>query len=220
LGLGEERHRACPNYQLGRLGLVVTQHSDMGGPVDDMKAKNHFERLGLQPSADANAVKLAYLKAARQYHPDVNSAGASAEVLKERSALFALIVEANSTLSDPLRRGVYLAQLNARASTGGSREVATRPSKAAQEAFNKGKIQRKARNYAAALELFTQATTLDPANAEALAWRGFTRYLATPDKAEGLKDIQKAIAMNGSIAEAYYFLGSSSRPRGTRPGRW
>lgn len=188
----------------------------MGGRVEDMKSKNHFERLGLDRTADGTAVKLAYLKAARQYHPDVNSAGASPAALKERSDIFSLIAEAHSTLSDPARRDAYLAQLNAVRSPGGSREVATRNSKAAQEAIHKGKIQRKARNYAAALTLFTEATTLDPANAEALAWRGFTTYLATPRKDEGLKDIHKAIAMNPSIAEAYFFLGFILKAQGDK----
>ena len=63
--------------------------------------KNYFEVLGVERSADADSVKRAFRKLARQYHPDVNPGDASAE------ARFKEISEAYEVLSDPDKRRRY-----------------------------------------------------------------------------------------------------------------
>ena len=63
--------------------------------------KNYFQVLGVEPSADADEVKRAFRKLARQYHPDVNPGDASAE------ARFKEISEAYEVLSDPEKRRRY-----------------------------------------------------------------------------------------------------------------
>ena len=63
--------------------------------------KNYFQVLGVERSADADAVKRAFRKLARQYHPDVNPGDASAE------ARFKEISEAYEVLSDPDKRRRY-----------------------------------------------------------------------------------------------------------------
>ena len=63
--------------------------------------KNYFQVLGVERSADADEVKRAFRKLARQYHPDVNPGDASAE------ARFKEISEAYEVLSDPDKRRRY-----------------------------------------------------------------------------------------------------------------
>ena len=63
--------------------------------------KNYFQVLGVERSADADEVKRAFRKLARQYHPDVNPGDASAE------ARFKEISEAYEVLSDPEKRRRY-----------------------------------------------------------------------------------------------------------------
>ena len=63
--------------------------------------KDYFQVLGVDRSADADAVKRAFRKLARQYHPDVNPGDASAE------ARFKEISEAYEVLSDPEKRRRY-----------------------------------------------------------------------------------------------------------------
>ena len=41
--------------------------------------KDYFQVLGVDRSADADAIKKAFRKLARQYHPDVNPGDANAE---------------------------------------------------------------------------------------------------------------------------------------------
>ena len=66
-----------------------------------MDYKDYYKILGVDRNADADAIKKAFRKLARQYHPDVNKGDKKAE---ER---FKEINEANDVLSDPEKRKVY-----------------------------------------------------------------------------------------------------------------
>ena len=65
-----------------------------------MDKRDYYEVLGVPRDADENAIKSAYRKLARQYHPDVNKATDAGERFK-------VINEAYEVLSDPEKRGVY-----------------------------------------------------------------------------------------------------------------
>lgn len=66
-----------------------------------MEYKDYYKTLGVDRNADGDAIKKAFRKLARQYHPDVNKGDKKAE---ER---FKEINEANDVLSDPEKRKVY-----------------------------------------------------------------------------------------------------------------
>jgi molecular chaperone DnaJ len=59
-----------------------------------------YDMLGVSRDADGDALKKAYRKLARQYHPDVNPDPSSAEKFKELSAAY-------EVLSDPEKRRMY-----------------------------------------------------------------------------------------------------------------
>ncbi|MED5383103.1 MAG: J domain-containing protein [Cyanobacteriota bacterium] len=63
--------------------------------------KDYFQVLGVDRSADAGAIKRAFRKLARQYHPDVNPGDKTAE------AKFKEVSEAYEVLSDPEKRRKY-----------------------------------------------------------------------------------------------------------------
>src|SRR5450759_1680676 len=65
-----------------------------------MDKRDYYEVLGVPRDADENAIKSAYRKLARQYHPDVSKATDAGERFK-------VINEAYEVLSDPEKRGVY-----------------------------------------------------------------------------------------------------------------
>ena len=81
--------------------------------------RDYFKVLGVDRSADADAVKKAFRKLARQYHPDVNPGDKSAE------AKFKEISEAYEVLSDPDKRkryeqfGQYWSQMGGAGAGGG-----------------------------------------------------------------------------------------------------
>ena len=65
-----------------------------------MKYKDYYEILGVSRDADSNAIKSAYRKLARKYHPDVNKT-------KEAEEKFKDINEAYEVLSDKNKRQRY-----------------------------------------------------------------------------------------------------------------
>ncbi len=62
--------------------------------------QDHYEKLGLSPSATAEIIKAAYRKKAAQYHPDKNQAPDAALRFRE-------VQEAYEVLSDTERRKVF-----------------------------------------------------------------------------------------------------------------
>ncbi len=68
----------------------------------DMAAKrDYYEVLGLSKGADAAAIKKAYRKLAKKYHPDMNPGNADAE------KKFKDVTEAYNILSDPEKKKMY-----------------------------------------------------------------------------------------------------------------
>ena len=65
-----------------------------------MSKRDYYEVLGVPRDADETAIKGAYRRLARQYHPDVNKAADAEERFKE-------INEAYEVLSDADRRAAY-----------------------------------------------------------------------------------------------------------------
>lgn len=63
--------------------------------------RDYYEVLGVDRNADDNALKRAYRKLAKQYHPDMNPGDANAE------AKFKEATEAYGVLSDPEKRRQY-----------------------------------------------------------------------------------------------------------------
>src|SRR2546429_8072850 len=66
-----------------------------------MEFKDYYAALGVAPDADEQAIKQAYRKLSRQYHPDVNPGDKQAE---ERTKE---INEAYQALNAPERRSKY-----------------------------------------------------------------------------------------------------------------
>ncbi|PID57545.1 molecular chaperone DnaJ [candidate division KSB3 bacterium] len=66
-----------------------------------MGKRDYYEVLNLQKGASEKAIKAAYRKLARKYHPDVNPGDADSE------ARFKEISEAYQVLSDPKKRSMY-----------------------------------------------------------------------------------------------------------------
>lgn len=71
-----------------------------------MAAKNYYEILGVEKTATADELKLAYRKLAKKYHPDMY-VSASEQEKKDAEAKFKDINHAYEVLSDPQKRAAY-----------------------------------------------------------------------------------------------------------------
>src|SRR6201982_3577402 len=65
------------------------------------QTKDYYAALGVKKAAPADAIRKAFKKLARKYHPDVNPGDKAAE------EKFKTISEANEVLSDPKKRKIY-----------------------------------------------------------------------------------------------------------------
>lgn len=65
-----------------------------------MEFKDYYKILGIEPEADAKAVKTAYRRLARKYHPDVSTEHEAEKRFKE-------VAEAYEVLSDETKRAEY-----------------------------------------------------------------------------------------------------------------
>jgi curved DNA-binding protein len=65
-----------------------------------MEFKDYYQVLGVQPEAESKAIKTAYRKLARKYHPDMNPDEGAENKFKE-------VAEAYEVLKDAGRRAEY-----------------------------------------------------------------------------------------------------------------
>jgi len=65
-----------------------------------LEFKDYYKILGVDKKADDSAIKKAYRKLARKYHPDVNKEG-------EAEGRFKEVAEAYEVLKDPEKRKAY-----------------------------------------------------------------------------------------------------------------
>src|SRR5262249_11454609 len=123
---------ATPAPIPGEFSAEVATHRAL---LDKLKEQNHFERLGVPQTADTGAVKAAYFKLARAYHPDTVPPGAPPELAKLKEDIFAAIGEAYRTVGDDAGRADYIQELK----TGGG-EVDVLNILKAEDLFNKACI--------------------------------------------------------------------------------
>ncbi|TSC33595.1 DnaJ domain-containing protein [Corallococcus sp. Z5C101001] len=183
-----------------------------------MKGQNHFQRLGLTEQTEGSAVKIAYFRLAKLYHPDTLPQGAPPELEKLKAEVFAYVGDAYRTLTDDKSRAAYLEELK----NGGGDGVDVQAILQAEELFQKSCILVKARKYPEAVKMLNEAIALNAEEPEFFAWRGYARFLAAPDKKaaqpEAFREIQAAIKRNERCAPAHYFLGVIAKLSGDAAG--
>lgn len=82
---------------------------------EGLRARNHFEVLGLAPGVGDAAVKDAYFRLAKRFHPDVHHGPALADLRERLEAIFIRLGQAYDVLRTQHSRESYAADLAARA---------------------------------------------------------------------------------------------------------
>jgi curved DNA-binding protein CbpA len=186
---------------------------------EQMMAQTHLDVLGVKKDADAGAVKVAYFKLAKSYHPDTVLPGTAEAIAKAKADVFALVSEANRVLSDPKLKAEYLAELEA----GGTGEkVDVSQIFLAEELFQKGSIMVKARKFADAVKMLDDAIKANAEEGEYFVWRGYAKFYGFTDRkqgqAEAMKDIAHGLKKNPNIVAAQYFMGVMAKLNGDNAG--
>lgn len=173
------------------------------------KSQNYFEVLGVTKDAPPNAVKGAYLALARSFHPDTLPAGTPADVTKVRSDIFALIGQAQRTLSDTSQRAVYISELEFGA-VGQKVDVAALLE--ADELFHKASQMVQARNFSEALPILEKVVAVNSDHGEYVGYYAYTRLMVSPTSAKAAataKELITATTMSPHSAWLQYFLGTA-----------
>ena len=71
-----------------------------------MKYKDYYEILGVSRDADQAAIKSAYRKLARKYHPDVNKTKEAEEKFKEINEAYEVLSDAEKRTKYDILRGI------------------------------------------------------------------------------------------------------------------
>ncbi len=172
---------------------------------------DYYELLGLEHDADTGAVKRAYLKAAKTYHPDALArSNLDPEVRELATKVFAMIGKAHNTLLDPAQRSEYDAAI----SESGTAIDADRLAQA-ETLYRKGEILMKQGNFKGALEFMKPAADLWPEECAYQSAAGWCLYKKTPpDIQTALGHLEQAVELGPEDHEAHVRLSVVLRAAG------
>ena len=161
-----------------------------------------YARLGVEATATSQAIRNAYLEAAKRFHPDHAASPSLAPVQAELQTLFALLKEAYEEIATPDVRARY----------DGSLKSGGRGSKKEEASIlvKMGEVLLKKRDFPEALNKLRRAVDLDATGdgLAALAWCLVSDPKASAaTKEEAATLINRALRAHGATARTYYVAG-------------
>ena len=181
---------------------ITVLHASLG-------ERDHYGMLGLERDAALAAVKRAYFAAAKRFHPDALGALGLGDVRAQAPEVFARIVQAYETLSDPARRRDYDKNLDGE----GSDEIARVMQ--AEALYRKAEIMLRAGNFNGAHDFLRPAVQLYPDEAAYQSALGWALYKKRPSDPESARThLAKAIELDRQDAVAHFRLGLVLRALG------
>jgi curved DNA-binding protein CbpA len=170
---------------------------------------NHYEVLGVPQNAPADAIRKAYLKLARERHPDRFTDPAEKQ---NAQAFFQALTDAFNTLSNDRRRREYDAEL--------SKPKLETPEEIARDAFARAQKSAEERDLQAALELLKVAVHHMPQEAKYHAAMGRVQAQRPEWVREAIQSLEKAVqlspenaALHGELATLLSAQGLKLRAR-------
>lgn len=143
---------------------------------------DHYQLLGLEPTADSAAIRRAYLQAAKTYHPDALARlGLEPELRAQANRVFAEIGKAHAVLSDMTARRAYDSTLATHSTDLDADRLAQ-----AETLYRKADILLRQGNFRGALEFLAPCVELWPeecAYQSGLGWALYKKSPAEPERA-------------------------------------
>jgi len=193
----------APREQAARKMLVESR--------DRFREANHYQVLGVQPSADAETIKAAYFEAAKKFHSDSFSGMelGSARPLVEQ--LFTRVGEAYGILTDPEKRAEYDVYLDRKAK-GLPTDVGA--VLRAEEVFRRGEKLFKSGKWDEAEAAFREAVSLNGAEAEFHAYLGMAIFRKRGDTGEAAGFVERALEMDPRLKSGTLFRAQICEAQG------
>jgi tetratricopeptide (TPR) repeat protein len=169
----------------------------------------HFELLGVNQNASSDEVSTAFLRAARQFHPDRLAGGRLQDLQPAAERILARINEAAMVLGNPARRSEYVTSM----AMGFKNSQTSLPTVLEGEnQFIQGEAHLKKGEYAKAIAFFTAAVQGNPSEPQYrayLAWSRFEDPMARKDSlaTETLHTLETVLKDRPKFARGYYWLG-------------
>jgi curved DNA-binding protein CbpA len=169
---------------------------------DRLRDANHYEVLGVEPSATPEEIKAAYIAAAKRFHSDAFASQELGSARRVAEGLFARVSEANAVLANPSSRANYDVFVDRKA-----KGLPTDVGKIlrAEGVFQKGEILFKAGKFEDAEGVFREAIALNHAEAEFYAYLGMSIYRGRGKTQEALELVGKALEMDPRLRSATIF---------------
>ncbi|NEP55816.1 MAG: DnaJ domain-containing protein [Symploca sp. SIO2G7] len=157
-------------------------------------ARSYYKILQVSTNATIEAIKQAYRRLARQYHPDLNPNN------PEAADRFKEICEAYEVLSDSVQRAQYDQGFD------DNRSRAKKANMSHQDFYVRAAAKALKVDYKGAVADYTQAIELNPRFIEAYLKRGEILY-KLGDARGTLRDCNQALSLNPNLVQAHYYKG-------------
>jgi tetratricopeptide (TPR) repeat protein len=176
----------------------------------DLAAPDYYQLLGVGESAKTGAIKKAYYKAAKRYHPDTLARLDLEDQKGEAARIFARIAEAFEVLTDPDKRSDYDASLRGELTKADAAQLAQ-----AEISYRKAEILVRMGNFKAALEYLRPAVELYPSEGEYQSGLGWALYKQPDSEPEGAAfHLGKAVELSPKDPIAHFRYATVLRALG------
>ena len=181
--------------------------------VQDMSQKlgkvTHFELLGISQSASSDEVGTAFVRAARQFHPDRLASQGLQDMQPIAEKILARINEAAMVLGDAKRRAEYVASLSSAVPVV---QTSLPTVLEAENTFLRGEVFLKKGDYAKAIEAFSaacQGNPNEPQYRAYLAWARFEDPRARKESVvrDTLKVMEDVVKERPMFARGFFWIG-------------
>jgi tetratricopeptide (TPR) repeat protein len=196
---------------------------------ETLRAKNHFEVLGIPRGSSEAQIKEAYFRLAKRFHPDAHHDPALADLADKLEAVFIRLGEAYELLRNAHSRASYEAALGARSSAGSPVAAASVPEtpQAADPAYEVQLAEqsyRKAEKHYEREQYWDAIQLLEPAVPK-VQGKSLTKvrvllaksYLKNPKWLKRAEEqLQNAVRDEPTSAEAHFLLGGIYKAGGLK----
>ena len=161
---------------------LEAKRAEIISTAEKIETQSYFEMLGVQKDSSSEAVRDAYFKLAKSYHPDRARAGLE-DLRDTLEYIFSNVNEAYTTLSDKEKRGRYLALLREGGGTLADQKKIQGIVDGAMN-YQKAEVCLRRKDFAEAERLAELAVEASPDDGEYLALEAWIQLQQRPNEAK------------------------------------